>query len=198
MITLISNAQLPDAVYTTLSQTESSSLIPVSKVCVEEIPVPLYVYNKKEGSSCWGDALSWCGFNGNTCFVEIYNSFGKCLKKKDVAYDQQIKEVASSLVSAFSSQSVSDYSVDYGRKYKALILYLTVNGCWEFRVRCEVGDTSDKLVVFSIMKDKTEVYTGTDSLKDFKLHVDQFCAEVNQFIQPTAYNEYRLSNSYFA
>jgi len=119
-------------------------------------------------------------FNGSIMGLDIFGAFKKCITKKGISFDKDIQDVAEKLISAFSDKRITSYAVDFGRAYKAVILYASINREWNFRSRCEATDPEDLLVTFSISRCGETIYEGCDDLNDFKTHIDEFFIKLDK------------------
>lgn len=133
-----------------------------------------YMVEVKSRSENLISGLSWKLFNGSVMRIDIFNAFENCITQKGLSFDKDIQVVVEKIISAFADKEITSYAVDYGRAYKAVILYVSINGKWNFRVRCEATDPDDLLATFSISCCGETIYEGYDDLNDFKEHVDEF------------------------
>lgn len=150
--------------------------------------------------SIFEESTDYAKFYGNnscrpyvysSIYYDIYKSVIECLNRKSIIPTELQKNIFRQLISTFSNLSIIGYSVDYGRKYKALILNILMNDGWKFRVRCETDETNEQTLTFCIEQDSEIVFEGSDNLADFQSHVHKFFSIINKTSTRDGY-EYSL------
>ena len=117
------------------------------------------------------------------------------LKEKGVSLDGTIRQACGRLLSAFSSYAIKDYDVDFGSRFRAITLIISLESDYEFSVRTEVDDPEGK-VVFSIMRAQIHFYTGMDYLDRFARDVEKFFSSVG-ITKVNHYGRMEISSVYF-